>query len=126
MKAKFVVGIAVIIAFSGFAFYSFHSALNPYVSFLDARSTAGTVQVIGHLVDGSVGYDSGNSQLLFHMEDEEGTVALVAYSGSKPANMEQSESIVAVGQFEDDHFIAKKLLVKCPSKYEEDENKEVK
>ena len=42
------------------------------------------------------------------------------YHGVKPANFEDAISIVAIGHYESgrDEFVANKLLVKCPSKYQ--------
>ncbi len=121
---KVLIGLAVIAFFAIFAIYSFSSALNPYVSFAEAAETEATVQVMGYLHGGEVRYDMDSRQLRFNLEDEEGTTALVAYEGPKPANMDQAESIVVIGRFEEEIFQAQKILVKCPSKYEEEMGKD--
>jgi cytochrome c-type biogenesis protein CcmE len=45
----------------------------------------------------------------------------VIYSQPKPSNFEQAVSIVAIGNYDvkTGNFIAESLLVKCPSKYQE-------
>ena len=42
----------------------------------------------------------------------------VEYRGVIPGNFDQAVSIVAIGQYQGDHFEASQLLVKCPSKYQ--------
>jgi cytochrome c-type biogenesis protein CcmE len=124
MKSKYIIGLAVIVFFSGFAVYSFRSALNPYMTFRQAAGAAGTVQVIGYLTDDGVAYDPDSGLLRFFLADEEGTLAEIAYAGTKPTNLEHAESIVVVGQFEGDIFYAGKILVKCPSKYEAEKGRD--
>ena len=52
------------------------------------------------------------------VEDEEGKVLEVVYSGVKPGNFEEATQIVAVGSYSDGVFECEQLLVKCPSKYQ--------
>ncbi len=115
---KLLIGIVLIIIFSAFAFYSFSSTLNPYVTFAEAAGRTGTVQVSGYLIDDNINYDLGSRQLRFYLEDTEGTRVPVSYHGVKPDNMEHAESVVVIGKFDGDIFKAERLLVKCPSKYE--------
>ncbi len=124
MKKKVIIGLVIIVVFSGFAFYSFRASLNPYVTFREAAARPGTVQVFGYLSDGVIQYDATNQQVRFYMADDEGTEVLVAYEGAKPANMEHADSLVVVGELSGDIFYAQRLLVKCPSKYEEEKGKE--
>ncbi|OPL14991.1 MAG: hypothetical protein AVO34_00295 [Firmicutes bacterium ML8_F2] len=122
-KTKWIIGLAVIIVFASFAFFSFRSALNPYVSFAEAAETLQQVQVLGYLVkEEPIQYDSTAGELHFYLVDEEGTRASVTYSGVKPNNMEHSENVVVVGEYCEGVFQAEKILVKCPSKYEEAED----
>ncbi|MCF8278388.1 MAG: cytochrome c maturation protein CcmE [Flavobacteriales bacterium] len=55
----------------------------------------------------------------FRMIDNNGDEQLVHFAGSKPQDFERSESIVLVGKYENDAFEASKILMKCPSKYNE-------
>jgi cytochrome c-type biogenesis protein CcmE len=52
----------------------------------------------------------------------------VRYHGLKPANFEEAISIVAIGRYDGSEkvFVADKLLVKCPSKYQGIETTETK
>ena len=47
-------------------------------------------------------------------------------SGVIPGNFDQAVSIVAIGRYQDDHFEAEQLLVKCPSKYQAEAEREAK
>jgi cytochrome c-type biogenesis protein CcmE len=123
MKRRTIIGLSVIVIFSAFAFYTFRSALNPYVSFAEAANTPRTVQVAGSLDKDSISYDSSANELRFFLVDQGGTRALVVYEGAKPNNLEHAESVVVIGNYGDGAFRARKLLVKCPSKYAEGKGK---
>ncbi|MDA8695528.1 cytochrome c maturation protein CcmE [Flavobacteriales bacterium] len=56
----------------------------------------------------------------FHMRDKDGQVTEVFLNEAKPTGLEQSESIDLYGKVEDGRFIATDMLMKCPSKYNED------
>jgi cytochrome c-type biogenesis protein CcmE len=62
----------------------------------------------------------------FYMVDEKGVESKVVYRGSKPDGFDQTEKIVVAGNFNRDanNFNASQILMKCPSKYV-DENKSV-
>ena len=55
----------------------------------------------------------------FHMRDKEGEVREVILNKPKPTGLEQSESIDLYGRVVDGQFIAGEMLMKCPSKYNE-------
>ena len=56
----------------------------------------------------------------FYMKDEKGDVKKVIYSGTKPQDFERSEKLVLIGKMSNDTFYASKILMKCPSKYNND------
>lgn len=55
----------------------------------------------------------------FHMRDKNGEVQEVLLQKAKPTGLEQSESIDLYGSVIDGQFIAGEMLMKCPSKYNE-------
>ena len=55
----------------------------------------------------------------FHMSDKNGEVQEVILQKAKPTGLEQSESIDLYGTVIDGQFIAGEMLMKCPSKYNE-------
>ena len=116
-----VVGVALLVAFSGFAFATFKTSLTPYVSFTEARAAARVVQVAGGLSKGTTRFDESASRLHFALADKAtGATLPVRYDGLRPANFDDAISIVAIGRWDaaGGEFEAKKLLVKCPSKYQ--------
>lgn len=116
-----IVGIALLIGFAGFSFAAFRTSLTPYVSFSEARDARRVVQVAGALDKGSGRFDEASSTLHFRLEDPQAGATLpVRYNGLRPANFEDAISIVAIGHWDasTQEFAARKLLVKCPSKYQ--------
>jgi len=57
----------------------------------------------------------------FYMKDKQGTRMQVVYKGAKPTDFERSQEITIKGKVIEDQFVAHNLLMKCPSKYTEDE-----
>ena len=57
------------------------------------------------------------NRFTFYMVDEKGIEKKVIYNNAKPQDFEKSEKLVIVGSMQGDQFIAKSLLLKCPSKY---------
>ena len=55
----------------------------------------------------------------FHMRDKDGALQEVLLRKAKPTGLEQSESIDLYGKVVDGQFIATEMLMKCPSKYNE-------
>ena len=58
----------------------------------------------------------------FQMRDQNGAVRKVHLMMSMPQGFEQSESLVLTGSAEGDVFIAEDMLMKCPSKYNEEQH----
>jgi cytochrome c-type biogenesis protein CcmE len=56
----------------------------------------------------------------FFLMDSLGNEAKVIYSDPKPTDFDRSDKVVVIGSFEKPNgdFIANKILLKCPSKYE--------
>ena len=60
------------------------------------------------------------------LQDQDGKMVKVVSDETRPPNFEQAISVVAIGRYDEGKgaFMAEKLLVKCPSKYQEQlENK---
>ncbi len=118
MKKRHGIGIAIIAIFIIFSAVSFKSSLTPYVTFAQAKTMTGSVQVRGVLGAEQVNVTEDGQGIAFRLRDEKGQEALVVYKGTKPDGIEQATSIVAIGKYHNEQFIAEKLLVKCPSKYQ--------
>lgn len=57
----------------------------------------------------------------FYMKDKDGVSKKVILSQPKPQDFDQSESVVVTGNLKDDVFYAHDVLLKCPSKYKDEE-----
>ena len=68
-------------------------------------------------------YDAVNNPnfLSFTAVDSLGKKVKVVYRNSKPDNLETSERLVLKGTYKEDHFECKEIMMKCPSKYKEEE-----
>lgn len=122
MKAKYIIGILVIVVFIIWTSISFQKTLTPYVSIAQAKKVENVVQVKGKRLD-SGRFNIEQNQFIFNLADDSGEKIEVVYNGAKPGNFDQAIDVVCVGQYRDGRFLARELLVKCPSKYVEQENK---
>jgi cytochrome c-type biogenesis protein CcmE len=100
------------------------SDTSTYVSFQQARAyPEKDFHVIGTLdKDRQLMYNPVKDPnfFRFHLQDETGESHPVVYYDAKPQDFEKSDKVVVVGQMEDEYFHAKKILMKCPSKYQEE------
>lgn len=125
MKKGYWIAAALALAFLGFGLTAFQKTLTPYLSFSEARSSQGVVQVMGGLDKQSDRYDTEKGELSFDLIDPAGGRMPVSYKGTKPANFKDAISIVAIGRYHEGRIEAEKLLVKCPSKYQGSEVEKV-
>jgi len=121
-----VIAIAIVIIISGLGDAS------SYVTFSEARLMANNgnakkIHVVGALKkdeDGRVvGITESEDKLSFTflMVDENQQEQKVFYNEPIPTDFIRSEQIVIVGSYQKDLFVADKILLKCPSKYQETE-----
>ncbi len=118
MKRRHMMGWLIVLAFVAFSFIAFQSSLTPYVSFAQAQKMTGTVQVRGVLAADKIAVLESGKTMQFLLRDEAGEEVPVVYQGAKPEGLEQASSIVAIGKYQSGRFVAEKLLIKCPSKYQ--------
>ncbi|WP_041616817.1 cytochrome c maturation protein CcmE [Spirosoma linguale] len=55
----------------------------------------------------------------FTLIDNENRAQKVVFNSPKPQDFERSEQIVIIGAMQGDHFQCNKILLKCPSKYQD-------
>jgi cytochrome c-type biogenesis protein CcmE len=124
MKAKYIIGGIIIVAFLVWGTSAFLTTTVQYVSLDKAASATNTVQVMGKVDFDVVNYNSEQSQLEFTIYDPEAADPATAerlpviYHGVVPGNFDQAKSVVLKGKAEDGVFVADQMLVKCPSKYQ--------
>lgn len=106
------------LGFGGLLLVNFGQQVGGYMNFAEAAETGGSAHVVGEWVeDRQFRYDRDRNVFSFYMKDESGSIRLVNYPHPKPANFEDAERLVVEGRTEGDVFVARHILVKCPSKY---------
>lgn len=99
--------------------------VSSYSSYEDAKSKPGEqVQLIGTLSKGKpVNYDpiKDPNSFSFYLIDRDGNEVQVVCFDDMPTDFEKSDEIVLTGAMKDEIFYAQEMLVKCPSKYQENE-----
>jgi len=118
MNVKIMLAVGLLVAAVAIGLTSFKQTMTPYIGFAEAKSSSGQVQVNGMLADKNYVLKPQEQYLRFNLKDAKGEVMPVVYHGIIPGNFDQAVSVVAIGQFQQDHFEATQLLVKCPSKYQ--------
>ncbi|MDF2570152.1 MAG: CcmE/CycJ protein [Sporomusa sp.] len=118
MKKYRLVCLAVIAGFIAYSVFVFQSSVTPYVTFAQAKSTKSAVQVKGTLASPKITPVEDGKLTQFMLRDDAGEEVAVVYRGVKPEGLEQATGIVAIGKYSNGQFLADKLLVKCPSKYQ--------
>jgi cytochrome c-type biogenesis protein CcmE len=129
MKKSHIIGI-VVIAIAVFVIISTAGDASTYVTFEEAKTLFDEgndkkVHVVGQLKIGKsgdiLGVEPGKDMLTvtFLMVDNNNETNKVFYNKPMPPDLKQSEQVVVIGQYKDDLFIADQILLKCPSKYEE-------
>lgn len=112
--------IVLLVGFVAYAGFNLAESVTPYVTIAEARATSNGVQVKG-LLDKNFSPVQTDDKFSFSLQDEQtGETMRVVYDGIKPDQFDEAYHVVAVGKYEaaDETFHAKKLLIKCPSKYE--------
>jgi cytochrome c-type biogenesis protein CcmE len=98
--------------------------MSTYSTFAQVKRSGETAKVVGILAkDKPMYYNAEENPNLFkfYMTDQQGEVHEVTLNASKPQDFELSEQVVATGSFIGDEFVASSILMKCPSKYKNEE-----
>jgi len=123
MKKTHIFILVFVIAAVG-VILSLFANTSTYTDFSAAVDNPGKeFHVIGKLVKGKpIVYDTkvDANKFTFYMTDQKGVERLVTYKGAKPQDFEKSEQVVVIGKIENDAFLASSLLLKCPSKYNDE------
>ena len=120
LKPLHLIGIAIILLAIVTGYFGLREAFRPYTtSVSEAVGSGRSVQLAGFL--GSKGKYDDNGNFTFDLEDGTGKLVKVIYPKPRPANFEQAVSVVAIGHYDagQQAFLAEDMLVKCPSKYQE-------
>ena len=117
------VAIGIIVSTAGDA--------STYVDFTKAKEMAQdgdneSIHVVGKLKKDATGQilemayqpEVDPNYFEFTLVDNNNVEQKVIYKNSKPQDFDKSEQVVVVGKMKDGAFTAEKILMKCPSKYE--------
>jgi cytochrome c-type biogenesis protein CcmE len=129
MKKSHILAIAVIAVAIGIIISTAGDA-STYVNFDQAYQMASTgnnnqIHVVGALPKDAAGHVIGleksadNLSFSFTLIDDTQKEQKVYYNEPMPPDFTRSEKVVVIGGYQKNVFIAKKILLKCPSKYQE-------
>lgn len=136
MKKGHIIGLGIIAVAIMIIISSIGDA-SSYESFSTAKEMADEgdsdpIHVVGQLKKDSRGSVTGlevsedKTSFTFTMVDNEGTEQQVYYNEPVPADFVRSEQVVVIGSYKNSNmFIADKILMKCPSKYQDTEFRDV-
>lgn len=117
--------IAILVAAAGIGvLISASKDVTTYANFAQAADSGDRVKLVGQLVrEHPVEYnpEKDPNYLSFYLSDDAGAVRKVVLRAGKPQDFERSEQIVLTGAMKGDVFEATDMLLKCPSKYEQQE-----
>lgn len=97
--------------------------MSTYTTFAEATGSR-KVKIAGQLAkDKAMEYnpEKDPNYFSFFIKDADGVEKKVVLLAAKPQDFELSEQIVVTGKMQDDTFVATDLLMKCPSKYKDEE-----
>jgi len=123
MKKSSVIGM-VIIALAIAMIIVMYTDSSTYSTFTEAKETQSELYVVGVLnKEKALHYEPtvDANHFSFYMYDNDSTECKVVFRGAKPQDIERSEQIVLTGKMVGNEFHASKILMKCPSKYNQDE-----
>lgn len=129
MKLSHIIAIVVVgVAITVIVFTA--GDASTYVNFDQAYEMASSgndnqIHVVGELKKDPnghvVGLENSEDKLSFSfiLVDDKKKEQKVIYNEPMPPDFLKSEKVVVIGGYRQDHFIAKKILLKCPSKYQD-------
>lgn len=129
MKKSHIVIIVVIAVAIGIIVTTAGDA-STYVNFTQAHEMALTgkkqhIHVVGQLKKDAEGHVVGIREgadkvsFSFILVDDTGKEQRVDFNEPMPADLLRSEKVVVIGSYEGEDFKASKIVLKCPSKYQE-------
>lgn len=131
MKKSHIFALVVIAIAAGIILSTAGDA-STYVTFKEAEQLskdgeAKSIHVVGKLKKDPAGQILGMdynpvldaNRFEFLLIDNNNREQKVVYGSPKPQDFDKSEQVVVIGQMRGDHFACEKILMKCPSKYQE-------
>jgi cytochrome c-type biogenesis protein CcmE len=126
MKKSSIIGL-IIIGIAIAAIVSMYGDASTYENFEVAKENPGKeYHVVGTLNKDKEKYynpQKNANYFTFYLRDQKGEECKVIYHNPEPPDFDRSEQIVIVGSMEGENFEASKILLKCPSKYTDNQVK---
>lgn len=124
---KFLVGgVVVAVVIAVLIAVSFSGSTSDYLSIAEVKALGQEQtrdsRVAGEIVSDSVDWNTRELHLTFQIQDETGILP-ISYHGPQPDMLVDAVEAVVIGKYDTTAqiFEAEELLMKCPSKYEEQE-----
>lgn len=130
MKKGHIIGLGII-AVAIVIIVSMIGDASTYENFATAKAMKvkgedKAIHVVGELKKSMTGSVEGievnedKTSFYFLMVDKDGTTQKVFYNEPVPPDFARAEQVVVIGSYRtEDIFVADKILMKCPSKYQE-------
>ena len=123
MKKIYIVAIVMVAVAIGLLTTAAED-MSTYATFEEAIQNGKRVKIAGQLAKDKEMYynpEEDPNYFSFFIRDTEGEERKVVLLSEKPQDFELSEQIVLTGEMKGDEFIATDMLMKCPSKYKDEE-----
>lgn len=123
MKKIHIIGIVMIVV-AVVLLTNAAGDMSTYASFQEAEISQQRVKIAGELAkDKAMEYrpEVDPNYFSFYIKDMNGVERKVVLLAAKPQDFELSEQIVLTGQMDGEIFVATDMLMKCPSKYKDEE-----
>lgn len=123
MKKIYIIAI-IMVAVAIAMLTSAADDMSTYATFADAERNGERVKIAGQLAKDKEMYynpEEDPNYFSFYIKDAEGDERKVVLLSEKPQDFELSEQIVLTGSMKGEAFIATDMLMKCPSKYKDEE-----
>ena len=123
MKKIHLVGIVIIAVGIGALSLAARDVAT-YATIAEATQSAAKVKIAGQLVKTKpVVYDpvKDANRTMFSIKDQNGVETEVILLKAKPQDFEMSEQVVCTGEIKNGKFMASDVLLKCPSKYKDEQ-----
>ena len=130
-KIKFIVGGVMVFLAVLYLIYAGFSSNSTYFLTVDELYAKGdsildrNVRVAGKVDAETIDFDNRDLILAFDVTSESGERLHVVFNGPKPDQMREGAEAILEGKYDGQSFEAQSLLLKCPSRYEEDGIEEV-
>jgi cytochrome c-type biogenesis protein CcmE len=119
MKPKTIIAIVIAMLATSAMVVAFLTNASPYVTVAEARTlTRDGLHIVGDIDKATLSSNVREGRVYFRMKDEKGEPIDVVYQGAPISNLSSATKVVAVGKMDGNVFLANRLIVKCPSKYE--------